>query len=52
MGILILTKLTIERIFTLTEALNAGPIISTMNQITMVYFTKITRKSKIAKTGD
>ena len=36
----------------MTVPLNAGAIISAMNQITVVYFTKISGKSKIAKTGD
>ena len=48
----ILTKLAVVRIFTTTVALNAGAIISALNEATVVYFTKVTGKSRIAKTGD
>ena len=48
----ILTKLALVRIFTMTVALNAGAIISALNEATVVYFTKVTGKSRIAKTGD
>ena len=49
---IMLTKLALVRIFTMTVALNAGAIISALNEATVVYFTKVTGKSRIAKTGD
>ena len=51
-GLHVLTILAGIRIFTMAVALNTGAIISAMNQVTVVNFTKVTGKSKIAKTDD